>query len=158
MPFEQGAAGAIFLPRLIFGMRTKVTILGLLLSFIIGLGYPCSNRSQLGRLAETIQPVVKTQDWMPPEHAGAGVTHQHFHLLPPRALITVDWTIGARRFFRSKPAAFQSHPGVIQKLLAFRAKAGRRVVLVPAITTNNRLNRFPFAGEPFVGESSGHDF
>ena len=60
---------------------------------------------------------------MLPEHPGAGVTHHRFHLFPPRALIAMDGAIGARGFFRAKPAAFQPQPGVIQKLLAFRAQS-----------------------------------
>jgi len=84
---------------------------------------------------------------MPKEHARAGVAHHHPDLLPPHTLIAMDGTIGACGFFRSKPAALQSHPGVIEQLLALRAKVGGRIVLVPA-----------FAGEPFVGESSRQDF
>ena len=95
---------------------------------------------------------------MPPEHAGTGVTHHHFHLLPPRALIAVDRAIGARGFFGSKPAAFQSQSGIIQQLLAFRAEAGRWIVPATAITMDHRLDRFPFAGEPFVGETGGQGF
>ena len=95
---------------------------------------------------------------MLPEHARSGVTHHDPDLLASRALITMDRALGAGRFFRAEPAAFQSRPGVIQKLPAFRAQPGRRRVMIPAVDFDHRLQRLPFAVQPFAGENNGFGF
>jgi len=93
-----------------------------------------------------------------PEHARSGVTHHHPDLLASCSLITMDRALGAGRFFCGEPAAFQSHPGVIQKLPAFRAQPGCRPMTIPAVDFDHRLHCLPFTVQPLAGESHGLGF
>jgi len=102
--------------------------------------------------------MAQAHDGMFPQHARSGVTHHHLDLLASCALITMDRALGAGRFFRTKPAAFQSHPGVIQKLPAFRAQPGCRPMTIPAVDFDHRLHCLPFTVQPLAGESHGLGF
>ncbi len=93
-----------------------------------------------------------------PEHARPGVTHHDLDLFTSRALITMDRALGTCRFFFAEPTAFQSHLGVIKKLLALRAQPGCRLMMIPAVDFDHHLHRFPFAVQPLVGESNGLGF
>ena len=103
---------------------------------------------RLGRVAEAVQPVAQAHDRMFPHHARTGVTHDDAGLLAAVALVAMHRTIGARRFCLAKPAAFQPHFGVIQKLPAFRAKTFRRMMVAAAINPHHRRHSFPFARQP----------
>ena len=80
---------------------------------------------------------------MMPEHAGAGISHDCFYLVAPVALITMNRTMGAGWFPGPKPAAVQPQSGIVQQSPAFRAKAGRCLVVIVAITPDHRGHRFP---------------
>ena len=102
-------------------------------------------------LAETIQPVPETQNRVAPEHAGAGIPHDQLHLVAPIALITMDRTMGAGRFFGAKPAAIQPQGGVVQLTAAFPAKAVRCGMAVVAMAPNHCGHRFPFSHQTPAG-------
>jgi hypothetical protein len=102
-------------------------------------------------LAETIQPVPEAQNRVTSEHAGAGISHGCFHLVAPVALITMNRAMGAGWFPGPKPAAVQPQSGIFQQTPAFRAKAGRCLVVILAITPDHRGHRFPLPHQALAG-------
>ena len=108
--------------------------------------------SNLRRFTKTVQPVTHTHHGMLPNHARAGVTHHDPDLLAVMALVAMNRTFGAGRFFLAEPATVQPHARVTQKSQAFRAEPGSRAMLVAAIDSHHRFHRLPFAVQPAAGE------
>lgn len=108
--------------------------------------------------SKTIQPVAQAHDWMFPYHARPGITHHRLYLLAAVALVAMDRTVRARRFFRAEPAAFQPHRCIIQKPLTFRAWRLRHAMMIPAIDFYHHFHCLPFPVQPRVRESNGFGF
>jgi len=83
-----------------------------------------------------------------PHHAWPGVAHHHAGLFAAIALVAMHGTVGARRLFPAKPAAFQPHAGVIQKLPAFSTQTFSRMMMFAAINPHHFRHRFPFPRQP----------
>lgn len=105
------------------------------------------------------------------QHAGSGMAHHHLDLVTPGALITMNGAMGASWFFPAESATIQSQGRVRQQFAALRTKPGalhraagppsdtlfcpRRdggLMLIAAIEANHRLERLPFALQPFCRE------
>ena len=90
---------------------------------------------------------------MLPEHARAGVTHDHSDLLPPGGLITMHGAVDANGFLGAKAAAVEPDGCVIQQPLTLAAKRCASGMMVAAVTANHRRNRLPFPRKSFVGKA-----
>ena len=101
----------------------------------------------------SIEPVAQAEDWMLPEHARAGVTHDYSDLLPPGGLIAMHGTFDTNRLFRAEVAALQPDAGIILQASALGAKRCPRGVMATAVTANHRRNRLPFPGKTLVGKA-----
>jgi hypothetical protein len=84
---------------------------------------------------------------MLPQHARPGIPHDDANLLAAFTLVAMHRTFGARRLFQAKPAAFEPHIGIIQKLPTFRTQTASRVMLVTAINPNHCRHGLPFASQ-----------
>jgi hypothetical protein len=85
------------------------------------------------------------QDRMAPYHSWTRKTHDHDHLLPHAALVTVDPAMRADRFFLPERAFLYPFLRILEELHAFIAKFPP--VLRMTMHTNHEASRsdFPFS-------------
>lgn len=105
--------------------------------------------------SKTIPPVSQTQQWVFPQHPWTCISHDDFDLFPAIALVAMDRTLGASRFFSAESATVQSQTGVIHQAFAFVAKVV--AMLVAAVDMDHRFDRLKFAREARVGIDRGFD-
>ena len=86
------------------------------------------------------------------EHARPGKAHHGTDLLAALALVTVDRTFCAGWLLGAKAAALKSDFGVIVQVLAVRAKAVGRTVLLSTVTLDHQDQSSPLPVQPGILE------
>ncbi len=80
-----------------------------------------------------IEKVANCQNWMPQEHARAGISHDFLHPVPHLGLVAMDRATGTGRLLRPKGTAIQPAGGVVEQFGTLRAERAAGPMVLTAV-------------------------